>query len=83
MENSKPQSNPNVFRYLNTLLIVIPMTLFTSTASLLLHGNFGQAWLRRFLYGWLTLIPIAYVAAVLIIPIATQVSQWLLRQRKR
>lgn len=63
------------FKYINTLFVVIPMTLIMAFVGLMRNYGFGQDWLLKFLKAWSVMLPVAYAAAFLIIPNARKLAE--------
>lgn len=63
------------FRYINTLFVVIPMTLIMAFVGLMRNYGFGQDWFLKFLKAWSAMLPVAYAAAFLIIPNARKLAE--------
>ena len=65
----------NYFKYINTLFVVIPMTLIMAFVGLMRNYGFGPDWGMKFLKAWSVMLPVAYVAAFLIIPNARKLAE--------
>lgn len=63
------------FRYINTLLVVFPMTLIMAFVGLIRNYGFGVDWGWKFLKAWSVMFPVAYVAAFIIIPLARRMTE--------
>jgi hypothetical protein len=63
------------FKYINTLFVVIPMTLIMAFVGLMRNYGFGEDWFWKFLKAWSVMLPVAYLAAFLIIPNARKLSE--------
>ncbi|MCP2024959.1 nitrogen fixation-related uncharacterized protein [Flavobacterium sp. HSC-32F16] len=63
------------FKYVNTLFVVIPMTLIMAFVGLIRNYGFGEDWFLKFLKAWTIMLPVAYIAAFLIIPNARKLSE--------
>ncbi|WP_343693718.1 DUF2798 domain-containing protein [Chitinophaga sp.] len=63
------------FKYINTLLVVIPMTLIMAFVGLMRNYGFGENWFVKFLKAWSVMLPVAYLAAFLIIPNARKIAE--------
>ncbi len=63
------------FKYVNTLLVVIPMTLIMAFVGLMRNYGFGEDWFFKFLKAWSVMLPVAYIAAFIIIPKARKLSE--------
>lgn len=62
------------FKYINTLFVVIPMTLIMAFVGLMRNYGFGEDWFWKFLKAWSVMMPVAYLAAFIIIPNARKLS---------
>lgn len=63
------------FKYINTLFVVFPMTLIMAFVGLMRNYGFGEDWLLKFLKAWSAMLPVAYVAAFIIIPRARKLAE--------
>lgn len=63
------------FKYINTLFVVFPMTLIMAFVGLIRNYGFGEDWLLKFLKAWSVMLPVAYVAAFIIIPRARKLAE--------
>lgn len=63
------------FKYINTLFVVLPMTLIMAFVGLLRNYGFGENWFPMFLKAWSVMFPVAYIAAFIIIPIARKLAE--------
>lgn len=63
------------FKYINTLFVVIPMTLIMAFVGLVRNYGFGEDWFIKFLKAWSIMAPVAYVAAFVIIPNARKLAE--------
>jgi len=63
------------FKYINTLFVVIPMTLIMAFVGLIRNYGFGEDWFLKFLKAWSVMLPVAYAAAFLIIPQARKFAE--------
>lgn len=63
------------FKYINTLFVVIPMTLIMAFVGLMRNYGFGQDWFVKFLKAWSIMLPVAYLAAFVIIPNARKLAE--------
>lgn len=66
------------YKYINTLFVVIPMTLIMAFVGLMRNYGFGQDWFIKFLKAWSVMLPVAYAAAFIIIPNARKLSERIL-----
>ena len=71
----------NYFKYINTFFVVAPMTLLMTVIAMILNnGYIHEDWVKQFFSSWLIMFPIAYVAALIIIPFARKVTNRLFQQ---
>lgn len=63
------------FKYINTLFVVFPMTLIMAFVGLMRNYGFGDDWFLKFLKAWSVMLPVAYVAAFIIIPRARKLAE--------
>lgn len=63
------------FKYINTLFVVFPMTLIMAFVGLMRNYGFGEDWFLKFLKAWSVMLPVAYVAAFIIIPRASKLAE--------
>lgn len=63
------------FKYINTLFVVIPMTLIMAFVGLIRNYGFGEDWFIKFLKAWSIMAPVAYLAAFIIIPNARKLAE--------
>ena len=63
------------FKYINTLFVVFPMTLIMAFVGQMRNYGFGEDWLLKFLKAWSVMLPVAYVAAFIIIPRARKLAE--------
>lgn len=63
------------FKYINTLFIVIPMTLIMAFVGLMRSYGFREDWFFKFLNAWSIMLPVAYLAAFIIIPNARKLAE--------
>lgn len=63
------------FKYINTLFVVVPMTLIMAFVGLMRNYGFGEDWFLKFLKAWSVMLPVAYLAAFVIIPNARKLAE--------
>jgi len=63
------------FKYINTLFVVVPMTLIMAFVGLIRNYGFGEDWFIKFLKAWSIMVPVAYLAAFIIIPNARKLAE--------
>jgi hypothetical protein len=66
--------NNRLRRYINTALIIGPMTLIMAFVGVLRNYGMVTGWILKSCVMWFTMFPIAYVCALFIIPIANSVT---------
>ncbi|TGD57995.1 DUF2798 domain-containing protein [Flavobacterium humi] len=69
------------FKYINTLFVVIPMTLIMAFVGLMRNYGFGEDWFLKFLKAWSVMLPVAYASAFLIIPSARKFAEKMVLQK--
>ncbi|HEY5745510.1 MAG TPA: DUF2798 domain-containing protein [Chryseolinea sp.] len=67
--------NKKYFKYVNTLFVVIPMTLIMAFVGLMRNYGLGEDWFFKFLKAWSVMVPVAYVSAFIIIPNARKLAE--------
>jgi len=63
------------FKYINTLFVVLPMTLVMAFVGTLRNNGFNDDLFLKFLNAWSVMLPAAYTAAFLIIPKARKLAE--------
>lgn len=63
------------FKYINTLFVVLPMTLIMAFVGVMRNYGFAEGWLFRVLNAWSVMLPVAYCAAFVIIPRARRLAE--------
>lgn len=63
------------FKYINTLFVVFPMTLIMAFVGLMRNYGFGEDWFLKFMKAWSVMLPVAYIAAFIIIPRARKLAE--------
>ena len=71
------------FKYVNTLFVVVPMTLIMAFVGLIRNYGFGEDWFFKFLNAWSVMLPVAYLAAFLIIPRARKLAEKVTSEDKK
>jgi hypothetical protein len=61
-------------RYINTALIIGPMTMLMALVGVMRNYGLHQGWVLKSIVTWLTMFPIAYVCAFFIIPVANKLT---------
>lgn len=67
--------NKKYFKNINTLFVVLPMTLIMAFVGLIRNYGFGEDWFFKFLNAWSVMLPVAYLAAFIIIPRARKLAE--------
>lgn len=67
--------NNKYLKYLNTLFVVLPMTLIMAFVAIALNYGFNDGWSYRLFNSWVLMAPVAYVTAFFIIPLAGTLTQ--------
>lgn len=65
----------NYFNYINTFLVVCPMTLIMAFVGLMRNYGLGEHWFLKFINAWIIMFPIAYLFALFIIPRARKLTE--------
>ena len=68
------------YKYVNTLFVVIPMTLIMAFVGLIRNYGFGDGGFFMFLKAWSVMLPVAYASAFLIIPRARKYAERLIKE---
>jgi|GEM_PF-534730 len=69
------KKNKKYFKFINTLFVVIPMTLIMAFVGLIRNYGFGEDWFFKFLKAWSVMLPVAYISAFIIIPNARKLAE--------
>lgn len=68
------------FKYINTLFVVVPMTLIMAFVGLIRNYGFNEGWFIKFLNAWSIMLPVSYMAAFIIIPRARKMAEKVVKQ---
>ena len=71
------------FKYINTLFVVMPMTLIMAFVGLIRNYGFGEDWFFKFLNAWSIMLPVAYLSAFIIIPKARKLAEKATSEEKK
>jgi hypothetical protein len=63
------------YKYINTLFVVTPMMPIMAFVGLMRNYGFGEDWFLKFLKAWSVMLPVAYIAAFIIIPFACKLTE--------
>lgn len=72
--------NSKYYKYINTLFVVIPMTLIMAFVGIMRNHGFHEEWFWLFLKAWSVMLPVAYGAAFVIIPRARKYAEQLIKK---
>lgn len=75
--------NKKYFKYINTLFVVVPMTLIMAFVGLMRNYGFGEDWFLKFLKAWSVMLPVSYMAAFIIIPRARKLAEKVTSEEKQ
>jgi len=68
------------FKYINTLFVVVPMTLIMAFVGLIRNYGLNEGWFIKFLNAWSIMLPVSYMAAFIIIPRARKMAEKVIKQ---
>lgn len=71
------------FKYIYTLFVVVPMTLIMAFVGLMRNYGLGEGWFLKFLNAWIVMLPVAYLAAFLIIPQARKLAEKVMSEKNQ
>jgi len=60
--------NKRFIKHLNTLFVVLPMTLIMAFVAIFINYGFNEGWSYKLFSSWIVMAPVAYVTAFFIIP---------------
>lgn len=63
------------FNYINTLFVAFPMTFLMSAVAMMINQVALEEVVSRFFRSWLTMLPVAYIAAFIIMPVARKLTE--------
>jgi hypothetical protein len=63
------------FKFINPLFVVTPMTLILAFVGVMRNYGFGEDWVQKALKAWSVMLPVAYLAAFIIIPNARKLAE--------
>jgi hypothetical protein len=67
---------PAYFKYVNTFFVVTPMTFVVAICGLISNESYhDKGWIPTLLISWLTVLPVAYLFALIIIPLANKLTK--------
>ena len=74
--------NRKYYKYVNTLFVVLPMTLIMAFVALMRNYGLKEDWPYKFFHAWIVMFPTAYVLAFIIIPIAGRLTDKVMKKVK-
>ena len=66
--------NKKFRKYINTAFILGPMTMIMGLVGVLRNYGLRDGWVVKFMATWLTMFPIAFLAGLVIIPVANKLT---------
>lgn len=75
--------NKKYFKYINTLFVVVPMTLIMALVGLMRNYGFGEDWFFKFLKAWSVMLPVSYISAFMIIPRARKLAEKVTSEKEK
>lgn len=69
-------------RYINVFFVVLPMTLIMAFVGIARNHGFTEGLLPKIFNAWLVMLPVAYLAAFFVIPMANRLTQKVTSRRK-
>jgi len=75
--------NKKYFKYINTLFVVVPMTLIMAFVGVLRNYGFGEDWFFKFIKAWSVMLPVSYISAFIIIPRARKLAEKVTSEEKK
>lgn len=70
------------FKYVNTLFVVLPMTLIMAFVALMRNYGMKEGWEEKFIHAWIVMFPTAYILAFIIIPIAGRLTEKVMKKEQ-
>lgn len=67
--------NKKYFKYINTLFVVVPMTLIMAFVGVMRNYGFAEDWFFKFIKAWSVMLPVSYMVAFIIIPRARKLAE--------
>ncbi|GAB3170616.1 DUF2798 domain-containing protein [Telluribacter humicola] len=62
-------------KFINTLFVVLPMTLLMAFVGIVRNHGFHEGWFELACKAWSVMFPVAYIAAFFIIPVAKRLAE--------
>lgn len=62
-------------KFVNTLFVVFPMTLLMAFVGIVRNYGFQEGWISKMFNSWTIMMPVAYIAAFFLIPVAKKLAE--------
>jgi Protein of unknown function (DUF2798) len=69
------------FKYISTFFVVFPTTFIMSSTSHLFKHTYSDNFITNFIISWFVGLPVAYLAVLLLIPLANKLTGFILKNR--
>jgi hypothetical protein len=69
------------FKYISTFFVVFPTTFIMSSTSHFLKHTYSDNVITNFIISWFVGLPVAYLAVLLLIPLANKLTGFILKKR--
>jgi len=67
--------NKRYLMHIQTLFVVLPMTLIMAFVSIARNHGFDEGWGSKLLHSWTAMAPVAYITAFFIIPFTKKLAE--------
>ncbi|HSJ69798.1 MAG TPA: DUF2798 domain-containing protein [Anditalea sp.] len=67
--------NKKYLKHINTLFVVIPMTFIMAFVAIAKNHGLTDGWSTKLFNSWVVMVPVAYITAFFIIPIAKKMAE--------
>ncbi|TXK36944.1 DUF2798 domain-containing protein [Pontibacter qinzhouensis] len=67
--------NKKYLRHIQTLFVVLPMTLIMAFVGIARNYGFVEDWGYKLIHSWTAMVPVAYITAFFIIPFAKKLAE--------
>ncbi|WP_165044715.1 DUF2798 domain-containing protein [Dysgonomonas sp. ZJ709] len=71
--------NRKYSKYIKMLFVVAPMTFFMTLVAIIRNNGFECGWVTTFAKTWWMMLPVAYILAFVILPIARKMTDKIVR----
>lgn len=68
-------------KYISTFFVVFPTTFIMSSTAHFLKHTYSDNFITNFIISWFVGLPIAYLAVLLLIPLANKLTGFILKNR--